>query len=381
MKKSIFTLAFSALFCCANSYARVWTVSHDAATPAQYGNITSAIKAASKGDTIYINGSNNAYPGFTVNKPNLTFIGAGYDPLKSTPLYTYIDSSVAPNYGNIYLDSSVTAGSGRGARFIGMYINSLQYGPNLQTLGFNAQTSKNQSVNISRCTIYNLDICGDYWTVSNCVIYDWVNLEYHNNVVISNNIFNSAYLQNSSQNTVLVANNLFWKYYYSFLNGNITNMTFENNICVGTALSSITSVNTNTESYNLTYAIFGGNGGEVLPIGSNSGSGNLTNQDPLFNFETTLTNAQIINSTVLTINNPITNATLLNPAYDFHLQNGSPALTASASSGQIGIYAGAYPWIDNSGMGPIPFVVQMNVSGVIQQGGNINVNVTGKTHN
>ncbi|MBI2270353.1 MAG: hypothetical protein HYU69_08350 [Bacteroidetes bacterium] len=353
MKKSIFTLALSALFF-TYSWAKVRTVSQDAATPAQYTTVAAAITASAAGDTIYIHGSATQYPNFTVNKINLTFIGAGYKPTKENPLSTKL------NY--VYLDTTGNNQTGRGTKLIGFEIYGVYVGPNWG----GAPAGKNNNVVISRCDISYLDVTGNNWTINNNVITGWLNIEDHSSTVISNNIFDQSYITNSDKSNVLIANNLFYRggnVFYS----NITQATIANNILVGTALTVSANVTLNNMNNNLTYSIFGITGsGEALPTTNNTGSGNIQDQDPMFNFETSVT---------------LTATTNLTLDWDFKLQSGSPALTASASGGEIGLYAGAFPWVDNTGMGAMPYIKHMNISGVVPAGGNINIDVKAKRHN
>jgi hypothetical protein len=361
MKKSILVIAFATLFF-STTWAKVRTVSQDVATPAQYTTVAAAMTASAAGDTIYINGSAIQYPSFTVTQINLTFIGAGYSPTKDNPLQTMI------NY--VYLDTAGNNKTGRGTKLLGLNINWVEVGPDWS----NAGAAKNQNVVISRCIINYLDVCGDNWSIYDNVINEYTNLENHANLLISNNIFNSGgYLSNSNQSTVMISNNLFWRYNGTVLSGTFTLSTFTNNIMVGTNtnLTTNTYVTLNNITYNMTYGIFNSNGGENLNMpggvsGNNTATDNITNEDPMFNFELTT---------------PIVAGTTFSLGYNFALQTGSPALIASSNSTQIGIYGGAYPWVDNTGMVNIPYVQHMTVGAVVPVGGNLNVNVTAKTHN
>ncbi len=354
MKKSIFTLTLTTLLF-VNSWAKVRTVSQDAMTPAQYTTPAAAINASAAGDTIYIHGSLTAYPDLIINKINLTLIGPGYNPTKDNPLKA--------TFSNVRLDTTGLNQTGRGTKLIGFVITgTLYHGANWAS----ANVAGNNNVVVAGCTIASIYVAGNNWTIKNCIISSSVNFYDHSNVVVSNNIFNTGYLYNSDKPTVLIANNLFFKggnIFYS----TITYATFTNNILVGTAVVDAANVNSNSMNNNLTYAIFGISGsGETLPTANNTGSGNITNTDPMFNFQTSVTLASNTN---------------LSLDWDFKLQAGSPALTASASAGEIGLYAGAYPWVDNTGMGAIPYVKSMNISGVVPVGGNINVDVKAKRHN
>jgi hypothetical protein len=352
MKKSIFTFALAALFC-ANTWAKVRTVSQDAATPAQYTTIAAAITASAAGDTIYIHGSTTQYPTFNINKINLTLIGAGYAPTKENPVATSL------NYVN--LDTTGNNQTGRGTKLIGLEI----YGLEVTAAWGGAGSAKNNNVSVSRCKLNYVTISGDNWTIKNSVITSYLTINYHGSILLSNNIFIGAYIQSSNQNSVVIANNLFYKGYVFY--NNITLATFTNNIMLGTTIGVSVNITLNNMNNNMTYHIFGITGsGEVLPTTNNNGSGNATDTDPMFNFETSVA---------------LTSSTAFSLSWDLTLQSGSPALTASASAGEIGIYSGAYPWVDASGMASIPYVQHMNISGVVQQNGNINVDAKAKRHN
>ena len=355
MKKSIFTLALSILFC-TSIWAKVRTVSQDASTPAQYTTIPAAITASVAGDTIYVNGSATQYPTFTVSKVNLTFIGAGYSPTKDNPASTVL------NY--VYLDTTGNNQTGRGTKLIGFNIYGVMVGSNWG----GAVIAKNQNVVISRCYLNYIDVSGDGWVIKNTVINSWLNFENHTNVVASNNIFNTSYIQNISSPSVTIANNLFYKGGNVFYSG-ITQCIITNNIFLGTAIIATASVNSNSENYNLTYGIFGISGsGETLPtpLTTNTGGNNLNATDPMFNFETVVS---------------LTSGTTFSLAWDFTLQGGSPALTGGSGGVEIGLYGGTYPWVDNTGMAAIPYVQHMNITGVVPAAGNINVDVKAKRHN
>jgi len=379
MKKSIVTLSF-AVIACMNSQAKVWTVSQDATLPAQYTTVQAAINATAvhPGDTIYINGSVQAYDGFNINKPNLTFIGAGYAPTKDFPNETQI-SFYGKNGSNLYItfDSTNTGVAGRGAKFIGLDLS--YYGTINNKDGY--VTCNN--VSFSRCKLGTVGFYGSNWTITNCLIYGQLNFNNNNpnlfmstNDVISNNIFtNGGSLSNSNTSTLMIANNLF------FIDGSFVSSTFN-------------------------FAIFSGNMiiNSTFPVRSSSFS-NITMNDNMnvvyFNSQfDSLTNYQISscscsNDTIVQIAQMLfTNVDQLanytsNTYYNnypngtgpqnFTLQPGSPALNYHGI--QVGIYGGLYPWVDNTGMAEIPYIQHMNVSSVVAQpGGQIQVNITPKTH-
>jgi ABC-type phosphate transport system substrate-binding protein len=87
---SLIILMASTLFM---AKAAVLTVSNDPNQPAQFSTIAAAIDSAKAGDTIYISGSNVAYPLMAITKSNLTFIGTGFNPDKQNPFISKVEGA------------------------------------------------------------------------------------------------------------------------------------------------------------------------------------------------------------------------------------------------------------------------------------------------
>ncbi|MCC6690335.1 MAG: hypothetical protein IT235_02270, partial [Bacteroidia bacterium] len=246
--------------------------------------------------------------------------------------------------------------TGRGAKFIGLNIYNIAVGSNWG----GSTAAKNKNVVVSRCRINYIAVSGDNWTITNNVIENYISIDSHASILVANNIFDNAYVNNSSQSSVIITNNLFYKGYCL---SNVTNSSFNNNILFGTNVAYYTNNQNNVMNNNLTYAIFGITGsGETLPTANNSGASNITNTDPMFTYELS------------------TGSTTFSLDYDFTLQAGSPAIGTANDSGDIGIYGGPYPWVDATGMSNLPFVDHLNISSVVPQNGNINVDVKAKRH-
>jgi hypothetical protein len=90
---------FLALFLCMNIMlsAATFTVNNNNPSPGQYTTIDAAMSAAANGDVILINGSPNTYFFSNVTK-SLTFIGAGYAPVKDNPLQTKVSNTTGNPY-------------------------------------------------------------------------------------------------------------------------------------------------------------------------------------------------------------------------------------------------------------------------------------------
>ena len=84
MKKSIFF--FVAFMATLSAFATVRTVSSNPSTIGQFSTIQAAIDASADSDTVYVYGSPNTYPSFTIQDKKITVIGPGWAPDKNLPL-------------------------------------------------------------------------------------------------------------------------------------------------------------------------------------------------------------------------------------------------------------------------------------------------------
>src|SRR5215211_3890231 len=64
-------------------HATVRTVSNQPGLVAQYTTIQAAVNASANGDTVYVQGSNIQYAGFTITDKRLTVIGPGWSPMQN----------------------------------------------------------------------------------------------------------------------------------------------------------------------------------------------------------------------------------------------------------------------------------------------------------
>ena len=72
------------IFTSLSVHATQWSVSNNAAIPAQFSNLNVAVNSSLvlNGDTLIVQGSNTAHPATTINK-SLTIIGPGFNPNKT----------------------------------------------------------------------------------------------------------------------------------------------------------------------------------------------------------------------------------------------------------------------------------------------------------
>ncbi len=167
---------------------------------------------------------------------------------------------------------------------------------------------------------------------------------------------------------VKIYNSLFLAYETGLLS-QVVGMVFEDNIFFGHEIRYSTADHDQiTWNNNLFYLV--DQAANLLPtepnvIGSdNAGSGNLIEINPLF---TTY---------------PAT-PTAFSYDHDYTLQAGSPALTASVSGGEIGIYGGAYPFAVGANP-PVPKITEVTIqdgTSSVPVGGTINFNFKAESGN
>jgi len=333
-----------------NGHATILTVNNNTplpGSPGTYTTITAAVAAAFAGDTILVNGSPNSYGSCIINK-KLTILGPGYNPQRQTT-QTAIASFTLTN-GSSY------------TRIEGFY--------NLG-IGCNA-TALVTGVVIARNTV-NISLQGtsvSYFTnclIINNIIYSNCPLNYCGGITFANNIFTGGgSIGQINLSSVIIKNNL-------FLNGTgfsdgvwpVSNAVFSNNIFYEANLGGTTqSVGTLcTFNNNLTYNCVNNN--NTLPYGSNVGSGNIINQDPVF--------LNVTGSPFALTNN-------------YMVHTSSPCKNAGTDGTDIGPSGGSYPFTNIfplSGMPEIPFVKSMNINGpssVPVGNATINVTVKGQKH-
>ena len=362
---SIPVLTLALVICCGlQAIATVRTVNNGSylpANPGQYTTISSAISAASAGDTILVAGSLTSYAeNLTISKL-VTIIGAGYNP-QSGP------SSVLS--GSITFSTAACAGS----TVIGFMITG------------NVTENATNSYSFNNITLFrnyilsgvNFTSVFNYLTIKENIFYVNSNLTFNNAwaqcqyVVVQNNIFlddSHITIGNVSTTTpqMVIDHNLFLGGDYSYpsvtvyggtscyycygINGYssyalyTTNALISNNIFYGVV--PIDTVNTsqynnNTFNNNLTYA---STTIKALPWGTNIGVSNINNANPLF--------TSLFTSS--------SQAYLSLSGDNLRPQTGSPVLYAATDSTNIGPTGGQFPVYDVtnpylSGEPPMPFV-------------------------
>lgn len=303
-----------------------------------YESLQVAINSASSGDTIFLYPSNSDYGNITIDK-QIHLFGFGYD--GTTGGVSRID--------NLYLDTNATNNTNSSG-------SSIQ-GLTMDYLGF-------QKENID-----NIQIIGNYFRdymnfannctnieVKNNYIWDYVNINNATNVLISNNIFGGGSYNavlNSSSSTNIITNNLILQHKYF---SNVSNATISNNIiiCYGDHNQSYSYNNNfiNNLSWRSTLNPY------PLPPAGNTGSGNISNQDPKFETANSSGNFDRFK--------------------DYHLQSSSPGKNAGSDGTDIGPYGGTDPFVWG-GAFTIPKVTEVVIeTPVVDKGTSVNVKIKAK---
>ncbi|MBN2745470.1 MAG: hypothetical protein JXR34_02005 [Bacteroidales bacterium] len=336
MKKIVFLMIFVSVAFLAQ--ATILHVDINANRPAgYYSSLPAAINAASVGDTLFIYPSNVSYGNVTLTK-RLHLFGFGFN--GATNGVSHIST--------ITMDTTTTPNSSpSGSSIYGLTIDYF---------------------NTSKANINNIVLAGNYfrygqiqvstnsygWHIKNNLIATSIDVNNATNVLISNNIFDNAYgIYYSNSSTVTILNNIFFNWYYFY---NVFNATVSNNIflCVTNPNQNqmANNVFTNNLSYRSASEQFN------LPPTGNTGTGNLSNQNPLF-----------VNGTT---------SGSFDYTKDYHLTASSPAKNAGTDGTDIGPYGGTNPFVWGGAI-TIPQITEMVITNpVVNQGTNITVKVKAK---
>jgi hypothetical protein len=307
-----------------------------------YSDVNVAMTNANAGDTLYIYPSNKVYGdnnGYVTVTKKLHFFGFGYNGNTSGSLSRFY---------RIYLDTTTSPSSNpSGSTFQGLTFNDIS----VQKPNINSITVVGNFIYSSMSLTSN---CSG-WTFSNNYFGSYLNLYYATNVSVNNNVFygHSRCIYNSNSSTVIISHNLFM--YWSYFD-NVSNATVSNNIfiCNGSTNSSYMYGNTfvNNLSWRSSASPY------TLPPAGNTGTGNISNQDP--QFETGTASGSF------------------DKTKDYHLKTTSPGHNAASDGTDIGPYGGTHPFVWG-GAFTIPKVTEMYIKNpVVNQGTNINVKLKAK---
>jgi len=356
--------------------ATTYTVDNKDGSGAIYTVIQDAINAASPGDTLIIAGSETDYAGFTLNK-KLVIIGAGYNPSGKAQFAfpTSINSTIT-----LRRQSDV-----QNLNASGSYIEGIKFGGAGSQLNLGVDSDDTlKNITIVKCylgmdriivdDIYGLllynNIVHSFIQINNNTSTDQTstswdvvrNIAFFNNIFIAESYSWSLTTSGASASGYIVSNNIFTapdNTFKVFSNGPTKNVVFTNNIIYGMkAGDSRSDCDFCTLTNNLIYS---DQSVSMNFSGTSSIGNNIENVDPKF------TDAS---------------AFAFDYAYDYRLQDGSPAKGAGTDGTEIGIYGGPYPF-PIGGESPyitspapqLPSISEYNIeTAAVPSGGSIDIN-------
>ena len=351
-------LLLASLFWCMHSIATVRTVSNNPTTLAQYSTIQAAVDASANGDTVYVHGSNIHYAAFTITDKRLTIIGPGWKPVKNFMAYPASVDAITVN-GNlckkteiqgldVLTSVSINTSHPDSLRFIRNQFESAVYLGSAGTYNgyvFEGNWFSNGWIGVSAGIYINNFLFQNnifYCTTTNGNIYGFTNVQ---NVLFDHNLW---YGPSGTANAPCFG-------------GQSRYMLFTNNIFVhrNAATNNTLSVFNN----NITFGAGVNNPWDAAY--SNSGSGNIQDQDPQMTDETSVNNGT---------NDPLLNFTITaGPANDIGTDGKDLGLLYDAS--------GSLNWA-NSRTSRLPFIYNMSISNSTTPAGtSLNVQVEARRGN
>lgn len=338
MKKIIFTFVLATIFCYANG--TIHNVDQSPNRPSGYfADLQLAINTALEGDTIFLYPSSTTYGNITITK-RIHLFGIGYNGTQSgASVVSYIGFDTATSPASNPSGSSI-----QGLTLDGSLVVEK---PNITNILIKGNFFNHASQTIK----LNHNCAG--WLIDNNYIRGYINVYNNSLVIIKNNIFYGSYeypIINSSSSSVLFSHNLVmnFKYFYNVYNCTITDNIF---VCSGNSNQSYMANNRffNNLSWRSTLTPY------VLPPEGNSGSNNISNQDPQFE---TASSSGTFDFTK-----------------NYHLKSTSPAKNAASDGTDIGPYGGNSPFVWG-GTFTIPRIYQTMITNpVINQSTPLNVNI------
>ena len=343
-------------------FSIIRTVSNNPAQPAQFATFAAAQSASVDGDTIYIQGSPFQYATITVTK-RLVIVGAGFAPNNSDGQPTNVLTILLSRTGGA---------NASGSTIMGLLTGNI--GPEGFSLACdNITLLRNRFFNSTIALTLNNSSSGTYakgWIIVNNIFQGRVDGGSNStapsplNILFANNIFIGQNINGFNSPTVIIDHNLFLGVSGGGVIAGMYNVVVSNNIfsrSLGFAFDPSPSVVYCTFNNNLSNLTTIANSTNYNPAtdfanfvpsvgGSNTGSGNIIGQNPLFTLNA----------------NPDAYSTLDN----YRLQATSPGKNAGTDGTDLGIYGGSYPFPSGGAIGsgfdtrptpPVPQVTNLNI--------------------
>jgi hypothetical protein len=374
MKKVFFLII--ALMAHGYAFSTVRTVSSNPATIGQFSTIQSAIDASADSDTVYVYGSPNVYPAFTIIDKKITVIGPGWSPDKNLPLLATVSGANIRN--------SPAGGSPDGSELQGLVLTTTAtVSDNIVAgdIGVN-------NIRLIRCQ-FNFPVTWQLpssgFLIEGCIFFNTLNFSgsfTYQNFLFQNNYFyfgvgGLSTQVNSLTNSVNVRfdHNLFTSSNnsggatVSVFGSNCRFLTFSNNIFnqanVGNNVSFSTFTNNITNNITLNSSNATSN---ATPWAINSnvdGGGNVANTSP-----------GMVDQALINTGNG-------SPLINFTIASG-PANNSGSDGKDMGLLfdaTGSLNW-NNSRNSRVPRIFSMNITTpTVTPGGNLSVTVEARKSN
>jgi hypothetical protein len=374
MKKALFF--FVVLVASVNVFATVRTVSSNPSTLGQFSAIQPAIDASADGDTVYVYGSPNTYPIFTIQDKKIAVIGPGWSPDKNIPLQAIVAGANIRN--------SPAGGSPDGSELQGLIFSTTV---NVCQNAVGGDFGVN-NIRLIRCQfngVVQWDLASSGFLIEGCVFYNSQNFNAsltYQNFLFQNNMFFFSVCCISSQinsltNSVNIRfdHNLFYSSNNSSGNSvlvfgnNCRFLTFSNNIFnqanAGGNVSFSTFTNNITNNITLNSSNASSNATPWLVNSNVDGGGNVANTNPAMADQTSI------------------NAGSGSPNLNFTIASG-PANNSGSDGKDMGLLydaTGSLNW-DNSRNSRVPRIFSMNITTpTVTPGGNLSVTVEARKSN
>lgn len=357
--KKYFLLSILA-FASIASLATVRTVGNLPANLAQFSTIQAAITASTTGDTIYVQGSPNAYAAFTLTNIRLTIIGPGWSPNKQSAL-----TAVIP--GCTLTGSGTTGTEIHGMTFTStIFINSNKP----DNIRFIRNHFANLSIQLNQGSITYSDYLFEGNIFDNSTADGTPSATYQNFIFQNNYFYESGCCRDGNIVNFFNCVNVLFNHNLWFGPGSGTRnvaagsnrfLSFFNNIFV--RRNAATNISSSSFNNNITF-----NAGTNAPWdvnGNTNSGGNVENQDPQMAAQAAV------------------NAGTNNALADYTIAAG-PANNAGTDGKDMGLLydlTGSLNWT-NSRTSRLPFIFSMNITNpTVAPGGNVQVNIEARRGN
>ncbi len=311
--------------------AKQWSVSNDPDRPAQFSDLQTAIDSVDTGDTLLIAGSSIGYGSATIHKV-LTLIGEGAN---------------NPDGENTKISGLTLGRLNNTISASGSVILGLELSDNIIISGYfsggSSQDFTMDNIHFERCVLRYVSMSSytfSNFIFRNCVFknYNIVTTGTHSNNRFENCIFSGSARFSGSGNDlndgINITNCIFMESTADMLY-NMNNIVVEDCIFFKAEPTGATN---STFNNNMTYLC----NDNTMPYGSNTGSGNQENTNPMF----------------------INYANLGEPfewTHDYGLKAGSPAIGAGTASVDIGLTGGVYGVNNIPGNSRLPVVTEVSL--------------------